>query len=87
MQEKRDVLVIEATKPYITNDLKPKENLRVCACRVSTNQLDQINSYNALIEEYSKRIKETLIGSLLVFIVMKELVVLLIKTVKVLIKC
>ena len=59
MQEKRDVLVIEATKPYITNDLKPKENLRVCAyARVSTNQLDQINSYNAQIEEYSKRIKE-----------------------------
>ncbi len=59
MQEKRDVVVIEATKPYITNDLKPKENLRVCAyARVSTNHLDQINSYNAQIEEYSRRIQE-----------------------------
>ncbi len=59
MQEKRHVVVVEATKPYITNNLKPKENLRVCAyARVSTNQLDQINSYNAQIEEYSRRIKE-----------------------------
>lgn len=59
MHDKRDVLVIEATKPYITNDLKRDEKLRVCAyARVSTNQLDQINSYNAQIEEYSKRIKE-----------------------------
>ncbi len=59
MQEKREVIVIEATKPFITNDLKSNKKLRVCAyARVSTNQLDQINSYNAQIEEYSSRIKE-----------------------------
>lgn len=55
----RKVIVIDA-KPVITNNIfeANKRKKRVCAyARVSTNTLDQINSYNAQIDEYTKRIK------------------------------
>lgn len=60
MPNKREVIVIEPTKQVPGHlDFEPKRKKRVCAyARVSTNNLDQLNSYNAQIDEYSKRIKE-----------------------------
>lgn len=58
MQEKK-VIVINPT--IINHDAKNNEEIpkkRVCAyARVSTDQEDQINSYNAQIKEYTERIK------------------------------
>ncbi len=55
----RKVIFIDA-KPVISSNVfeNDKKKKRVCAyARVSTNNLDQINSYNAQINEYTKRIK------------------------------
>lgn len=57
----KEVQVIEAKSNFIIDKtghlVKPK--LRVCAyCRVSTNDLDQQNSYEFQVAEYTKRIKD-----------------------------
>ena len=56
-----EVRIIEAKQKYsidkLGNLVKPK--IRVCAyCRVSTNDLDQQNSYEFQVNEYTKRIKD-----------------------------
>jgi len=60
MQTQKRVTVINPMPQQISNqtdDLSKKK--RVCAyARVSTDQEDQINSYNAQIQEYTKVIKE-----------------------------
>ncbi len=61
MNERR-VIRIEATSAFIPSnaDVIPKKR-RVCAyARVSTDSTDQLNSYNAQITEYTKRIQENI---------------------------
>ncbi|MFA5720534.1 MAG: recombinase family protein, partial [Acholeplasmataceae bacterium] len=58
----RKVFRIEATPAFIpgNTDALPKRR-RVCAyARVSTDSTDQLNSYNAQITEYTKRIQENI---------------------------
>lgn len=69
------VQIIEAKSNYVVyksgNLVKPK--LRVCAyCRLSTNDMDQQNSYKFQVVESTKRIKDNPDYELQVFMLMKE---------------
>lgn len=59
MNEKRIIVINPATSININSDSPELSKKRVCAyARVSTDFEDQLNSYNAQIKEYTKRINE-----------------------------
>lgn len=69
------VQVIEKKKGRInrTTGEEIKGNLRVCAyARVSTEKEEQINSYNSQLKYYEEKLKQIVIGNMLVFMQMKE---------------
>ena len=59
MQQVKKIKVLEAENPYILlNDDGERKKLRVCAyARVSTNDDDQINSFDNQVNEYTNRIE------------------------------
>ena len=62
MQQVKKIKVLEAENPYILlNDDGERKKLRVCAyARVSTNDDDQINSFDNQVNEYTNRIESNL---------------------------
>lgn len=56
MTTQKTITIIPATAPAAERDIR-KRNLRVCAyCRVSTDNEEQLSSYQSQIEYYTARI-------------------------------
>lgn len=71
---KRKNEVIEIPAKPVETDQPVKRQLRVAAyCRVSTSQESQQNSYQAQKAYYTIKLRQILIGVLLVFSLMKGL--------------